>query len=162
MLGRYIGRQGMSQVGSGSDDGICRCDCWRCDVFVLEKHRCRILCGASLGDPHSPASVVFRQSTKYPTFALVLCEAFAPVWFVVYQGFYANGHEWEGIVVMVAIQMCICREFGMYIGLSQKLSWRSICGSVWHQRCKGDFSAVPLSAAMKWSFHVWIAFSARL
>ena len=59
--------------------------------------------------------------------------------------------------------MCVYADtFGLALECQRRFSWRSICGISWHHKCSGKLSVIPLSTDTKWSFHVWIAFSARL
>jgi hypothetical protein len=38
VLGRNIVLKGMRNIGSGGNDGICGCDRWHSDVFMLEEN----------------------------------------------------------------------------------------------------------------------------
>ena len=52
--------------------------------------------------------------------------------------------------------------FGFLCDFRKRSSWRFTCGIIWNHKCRGKLSAVRLSTLMKWSFQVWITFSAML
>ena len=51
---------------------------------------------------------------------------------------------------------------GFTLDCRRSSNYHSACGMAWHQMWTGKLSDVPLITPMKWSFHVWIAFSAKL
>ncbi len=65
--------------------------------------------GAFCRGPYFPTSIVFDGRAQDKSFGAVFCVGAAFVGFVMDQCFHADGDKWMPIVVMMFVDMCICR-----------------------------------------------------
>ena len=88
---------------------------------MFEKHCSGNASGACGGRPYFPASVVLCGCADDPSLGAVLGISFVSIGFVMDECFHTQWNEGQCIVVVWAVEVSVSRDFGVSIGLTQKV-----------------------------------------
>ena len=138
------------------------CNSWVGYVLVLVKNGCWNSCCSCVPYPHFTWAVMSKRCTEYTTFYAMLCKGSPLLWLVMHQHLHSNWHKWSRVVTVRPVYLGICSTLGLLWYSLRSKSCRSAWGISLYHRWTGKVAAVPLMTPLKWSFHVWIDFSAKL
>ena len=105
---------------------------------------------------------MFGGSSHYIGLYTVWWKCFPTVGFLVDNGFHSQWNKRSGALVMGTVQVGIADTFVFEYAWCSDNRCLPAWGISWHQKCMGKDDTVPHRTHMRCSFHVFIAFSARL
>jgi hypothetical protein len=113
--GQFVKMLGIHRLGCLSQI-CCRCNAkvlwgkgWVHQVFVPEKCHSQDVSCTSVSQPEIPALIIFGGGLWDKCFSAVFSEGLLFLRLMVDKCLHANGHKWMLVIVVMAMEVCICQ-----------------------------------------------------